>query len=172
MPIHQERAAQQLVHARDMRAVLEAWRSSLLLSGRVEQRWKSRLAFHGHLLLACIRFWRMPWDGDTRAAFDAWRSSLWLRRRIEQRCKSWLVSNGRLLAACMRTWRMDRYHKPRVPPRGFPGGAMHTASHGLSTHGLSTQMRARPYSLAGAQQERRKCATTLLIDSWLHATEG
>ena len=107
MPIHLERAAQQFVHARDTRAVLEAWRSSLLLRGRVEQRWKSWLAFNGHLLRACMHFWRMPWGGDTRAAFDAWRSSLWLRRRIEQRCKSWL--NGRLLAACMLTWRMDRW---------------------------------------------------------------
>ena len=107
MPIHLERAAQQFAHARDTRAVLEAWRSSLLLRGRVEQRWKSWLAFNGHLVRACMHFWRMPWDGDTRAAFDAWRSSLWLRRRIEQRWKSWF--NGRLLAACMLTWRMNRW---------------------------------------------------------------
>ena len=82
MPISLERVAQQFVRERSMRAVLEAWRSSVLLLGRVERRWKKWTAFNGHLLRACMRFWHMPWDGDARAAFDAWRSFMYLSQSI------------------------------------------------------------------------------------------
>ena len=116
MPILLERAAQLYVRERDMRAVLDAWRSFLLLPGRVERRWKTWVAFNGHLLRACIRFWHMPWDEDTRAAFDAWRSYLFLSKSLDYHRFLLCLAARQLLVACIRAWKRDRDHEPRVPP--------------------------------------------------------
>ena len=116
MPISLERVAQQFVRERSMRAVLEAWRSSVLLPGRVERRWKTWTAFNGHLLRACMRFWHMPWDGDARAAFDAWRSFMFLSQSISYHTLVLRTATRQLLLGCIRAWMGDRFHGPRLLP--------------------------------------------------------
>lgn len=117
MPISLERVAEQFIRERAMRAVLEAWLSTVLLRGRVERRWMTWTEFNGHLLRACVRFWHTPWDEDTRAAFDAWRSSMILSKSIHVHPFVWRIATRKLLLACIRAWMGDRRHGPRIVPR-------------------------------------------------------